>query len=247
MFKKPLLRLHLNGFVFTPHLLPTLLTLLLLPGLISLGFWQLHRADYKKTLLVEYQMRGQGAVLSAQDLNKLPEQLQYYRIQLAGHFDNQHSILLDNKIHAKQVGYQVLTPLIIDGSSKIILINRGWIPRQMNRQLPEITAIKGKQTLVGTVWIPQKGFLLQAEQANHSHWPYLAQTIDLNYFSQLLERPLYPFILLLAPEAPGGFIREWNLVTVSPQKHYGYAFQWFALAAALLIIFIVVNCRRLNK
>lgn len=246
MFKKPLLRVHLNGFVFTPHLLPTLLTLLLLPCLISLGIWQLHRADYKKTLLADYQMRGHAAILSAEDLSKTPEQLQYYRVELSGHFDNQHSILLDNKMHAKQVGYQVLTPLIVDGSSKIILINRGWIPRRMDRQLPEISAVNGKQTLISTVWIPQKGFLLQAEQAANLHWPYLAQTIDLNYFSQLLERPLYPFVLLLAPDMPNGFVREWNLVTVSPQKNYGYAFQWFALAAALLVIFIVVNVRRVN-
>jgi surfeit locus 1 family protein len=219
--------------------------LLILPILLGLGIWQLQRADYKKTLLVEYQLRGELPPFVALDLNKPVQQLQYHRVQLKGRFDNQHTILIDNKSHQHQAGYHVLTPFIWDSKEPALLVNRGWIPRNGDRgQLPVVSTVEGQQTIVGTIWIPQKGFVLQADQTMQPQWPYLAQTIDLERFSQLLEHKLYPFVLLLAPDVSGGFVREWNLVTVSPQKNYGYAFQWFALAAALVIIFIVVNTRR---
>ena len=75
-------------------------------------------------------------------------------------------------------------------------------------------------------------------------WPFLIQKIDLEKSSQLFDYPLIPFVLRLAPDESSQFVREWHSHFMGPEKHYGYAVQWFSLAAALLVIYVVVNTKR---
>lgn len=245
IMKQPQLRLHLWGYNFTPKIFHILITLLLLTLLLSLGNWQLNRAAYKRTLLAEYQNRIKGAPLHLSDLNQKQKNINFLPILVNGHFDNAHQFLLDNKIYQHQVGYQVLTPLVINQSHKIILINRGWIPAGESRhQLPVISAINGIQTIRGIIYLPPThSFTLSNQQENLSQWPNVIQTIHVLQIEKLLNHPIYPYIILLAPQASHGFIRDWQPVTISPYKHIGYAVQWFALAGTLIIIFFVVNIK----
>jgi surfeit locus 1 family protein len=239
------INLRLKRFCFTPRWLPMLATLLLLPILLSLGYWQIHRAEQKLTLLADYQTRAQTTPLTLTQLNKPKADWQYYPVELKGYYDNQHQFLLDNRSYQHQFGYQVLTPFLPEQSDKMLLVNRGWIIANPDRRyLPDLPPIEGLQTVQGILYSPPKPFLLSQAREDIQHWPRRIQAIEIQPLAQELHRSLYPFVVLLAPQAPAGFVRDWHPVTLSPAKHWGYAVQWFALAMALIIIFIAVNIHR---
>lgn len=229
---------------FTPKLIPTLATLILLPILISLGHWQLTRADQNRQLIHNYTTRSAMPPLSEKNLITPPENLNFHLIQLTGEYDNQHTILLDNKIYHDQVGYQVLTPLVLT-NHKTVLINRGWIAQGISRQtLPAIANANGRQIIMGTIRTPEKSFTLGPNEIAVS-WPLLVQQIDFSDLHKITGKEYYPVIIELNPDQPNGFVRDGSPVfNVTPQRNIAYAFQWFSLALTLIIIFISVNLRR---
>jgi len=238
------LSVSLKGFIFTPHLVSILLMVILLPILMGLGVWQLNRAELKRGLLAQYENRIHSAPLH--NLQQAKRQQRYYPVQLTGKFDNQHTILLDNKMHQHRVGYQVLTPFVMGKSQRVVLVNRGWIPiGQSRRQLPAIKPVLGEVTVAGLLdFPPAKYFSLSAQLSASQTWPWRVQHLDLQKIAQRLPYNLIPSIILLSPQSAYGFTREWKPITVKPEKHTAYAVQWFALALTLMIIFIGVNLRR---
>lgn len=245
---KPLFRLHCLGLVFTPKLIPSLGFLIILPILLLLGRWQLQRADYKIQLKTTYQQRQHATPLTLKQLKHYQntgQNLEYYPVKLTGTYDNQHSIFIDNKILNRLAGYQVLTPFIPAGSHTVLLVNRGWLPRLRNRQqLPPLQAINGVQVVTGMIKTPPKKTFLLAKQQIGKKWPLLLQAPDLKLIHQALGQPIYPFILLLSKTAAHGFDRQWPITSISANKHWGYAIQWFALALTLVIMYLFFNIRR---
>lgn len=248
-----MLNIRLFGYHFSPAWIPSIATALLLPLLISLGCWQLQRAEYKHMLQNKYQNRLTTPLSQVIEMNSAQKDwaaLDYYPIKVTGHYDNQHNILLDNKIQNHQVGYHVITPFITHDDNKnnyIILINRGWIPREKTpSQLPTLTPVLGTQTITGLIHIPSKhSFSLGQNYPTEINWPLVMQTINLTDITKLLQQPIQPFTILLNSNNPYGFARDWQpIIHVPPEKHLGYAFQWFALAFALLVIYIVVNTKK---
>lgn len=234
-----------NQYYFTFKLFPTLATLLLLPILMGLGFWQLHRAYLKHYLAADYEARSHLKPLSMIP-TKVNPTLQFYPVLLKGKYDNKHQFLLDNRIYHHQVGYEVLTPLQLTDYHILILVNRGWIPQGESRHsLPILKPITGLQFIRGRLKIPsQKELVLNKMEENPGQWPRVVQKIDLSSLKDALGKPLSPYIVLLAPKTPNGFIREWKLTTLSPTQHIAYAIQWFTFALLLLVIYIVVNVRK---
>ena len=103
----------MRRYSFKPKIIPTLATILLLPGLIGLGFWQLQRAKQKRELLAMYDVRLNAV---AQPISKLKmdlTQVNFLPVEVKGEFDNQRNILLNNRYHNHVLGYQDLTPLLI--------------------------------------------------------------------------------------------------------------------------------------
>ena len=243
---KPLLRVHCFGFVFTPKLIPTVVLVFALIPLIYLGIWQLNRADQKKQIQVQFSSRPKPTPRTIAQLNQeAPESLAYYPVKLTGHYDNKHQFLVDNKIHNHRVGYDVLTPFIPDYAQKVLLVNRGWIPRGRDRQqLPALTPVEGQQTIQGLVKLPPKKTFVLGNQPDVKGWPLLVQSVNLQEIASIYHQPIYPFIVLLSPKNPNGYTREWKAIAVSSYKHLGYAVQWLALAATLVIIYLVINLRR---
>lgn len=238
------LKKRMPNVTFKPKLIPTLATLIVLPIFISLGFWQLQRAEEKKILLQQYEQRA-GKPLQLHAIKSDGRDYQYSLVKLTGHFDNEHNFLLDNKIYQKRVGYQVLTPFIIDNEQQLILINRGWIPQGQSRQiLPTIATVSGEQTLQGSLYIPPKNFILSATEENNT-WPRVVQGINIVAFEKNLGQSLRPWIVLLDPKDKNGFVREWQpVVATAPQKNIGYAVQWFSFAGVLCVIYIFLNLKR---
>ncbi|HYF98052.1 MAG TPA: SURF1 family protein [Coxiellaceae bacterium] len=243
LWEKPLFSIQGFGFVFTCHFITSLIFLLLLALLLHLGFWQIARGEYKKELLRNYQSQQ---LLPAQNFAPNKSFPPYTKLKLQGTYDNAHSFLLDNSISQHQVGFQVLTPFHIVGYDKAILINRGWIAGNPNRDvLPKIPLVQGKQLISGIYnSFPTKSFVLAKSKAS-TQWPQIIERLKQSEIENLLGQNIDSHLILLDPGLKGGFRREWAPVqTMPPERHFGYAIQWFALALTLVIIYFFLNIHR---
>ncbi|WP_455218026.1 SURF1 family protein [Kaarinaea lacus] len=239
----------IGKYEFRPRLVPTLATLLLLPILIKLGFWQLDRAEEKRIMLAEFNQALQMPAVNLNNLDNMQQLKPYQKVNVKGRYDTEHQFLLDNKVHNGKVGYQVLTPLRLEGRTQSILINRGWIPLGKNRnEVPQYTTPEQPVAVNGQVKFKLAETLQIVESSgSDDKWPAVVQWIDVEKFSAKLGYPLSPLVVLMDKQDSTGFVRDWFIKKVEPEKSTGYAVQWFSLALALVIIYLVTNTRNRNK
>ena len=230
---------------FNPGLWPSVATLIVFGILISLGFWQLDRAQQKRDLLAGYEGDTRDTVVQLEpDLRSVTD-LNYQFATALGYYDAEHQFLLDNRTHQGRAGYHVLTPLKLRQSSVAVLVNRGWIPMGASRaELPDTGVSTQRRSVEGRLKQPSVGGLVLGKEQPRQRWPYRIQRVDIERLSAELGYPLLPVILLLDGEQRDGYVRDWNPLQSGPERNVGYAVQWFGLAAALLIIYLVVNTRK---
>ena len=249
---------------FTPHWVMTLLTLLAIALFLRLGFWQLDRAHEKKQMIAALNGFSQQTptVWSPSD----PWPAQYQPVKLQGHF-LPNVLLFDNQHHQHQFGYDVISALILESvnsssedlrqdsncqqtlsNDQIVLVDRGWIPGDASRRVfPVADTPRGLIQLVGGVYYPsKKTWLLGPALEKKDDNLVVIELLDTTLISQFLHKSVYPFIIRLNPEAPNGYLREWPVVAMSPDRHYGYALQWFAMALVILIIYVALNFNKTN-
>lgn len=242
--------MHVGSFVFKPTLIPSLLTLVVMAVLLALGFWQLDRARQKMLIEEDFMARGN---LPAAPVNTvdLTDSTLFRKVVAKGSYDARHQILLDNQIQDGRVGFHVLTPLQVPGMAQAILVNRGWVPLAGSRQdLPDISVEEMDVVIGGRLGQPANpGLKLAAPSAEEPSWPQVVQYVDYAKLAADLGYPLAPAIILLDPQLEGGYRREWHsrFVRFGPDRHRGYAVQWFALAATLMAIYLVVNTQRYSE
>lgn len=245
-FKKRLMNVRLGRFHFGPGWVATITTLLLLALLVNLGLWQKRRGDEKSAMITRYEERSRSQALSIDDLIALDKDSMDFPVSLRGVYNHEQSFLLDNRTHNGIPGFQLITPM--DAGNYYFLVNRGWVPQGRTRQdTPKYPKPEGEITITGITHVPNPDyFVLQEDSYQDVTWPYIIQKIDLEKARQHFKKPLAPFTVRLNPQEGSGFIREWRSNPMTPEKHYGYSFQWFSLALALLIIYITVNTRRIE-
>lgn len=238
--------MRVGPYDFRPRIVPTLATLLLFPFLIGLGVWQLDRAAEKREIIAAYARAERQPPVTLEAMLAHPKALRFRRVTVAGVLDARHQFLLDNQFQGPDVGFDVLTPLHMQGTRHRILIDRGWVPLgRSRRDLPPLPVPARAVTLAG--WLvppPQAPLLLGPAEAPGGGWPRIVETVDIHHLERDLGYPLLPYVVRLDPGQPYGFVRKWKLVAFGPERHIGYAVQWFALAATLLAIYIGVNTRR---
>lgn len=238
-----------KGYAF--KLLPTLAALLFSGLFVALGLWQLDRAAQKTSILQDYTSRSKAAPVALG--MKLPienaDAWRYRRVRMTGRFDDAHQFLLDNQVSRGQAGYRVLTPLRLADSRFNVLVDRGWIALGPSRErLPDVTVEDGQVELTGTVYIPYgRGFSLGAMDAGEDAWPRRVQFLDFERMAELLGYPLAQMTIRLAESAPHGYRREARILPFGPERHLGYAVQWFALAATVAVIYVVLTVRALRR
>jgi cytochrome oxidase assembly protein ShyY1 len=224
---------------FRPGWLPSLLVALLLPVLVSLGFWQLARAEQKRELLAAHQARQVAAPIAIAELEGLPNQA-YVRVQLQGHFDAAHSFLLDNRTRDGQAGVEVLQPFYDQASGLWLLLNRGWLPWPDRRITPAFNTPDTPLRLQASVYVSLGDGLQLQQEPQSNAWPRLISSVKPDELWRQLGRAGLSHELRLQP-GPGSLRVDWPVVAMSPDKHLGYAFQWFALATALLGLFVYLG------
>lgn len=223
----------------------TLATVLLVPTLVALGFWQLERADEKADLEARWSARQSEAPVPLTALTgDAPEQLAYRRVVLRGEFLAGRYLLLDNRVQQGRFGNEVVGLLALAGSDQIVLVNRGWVPSDPARLvLPEVAEPDGPIELTGHIYVsPGKPYLL-GEQQLAPPWPVRIQALDNEVLAPLVatvtDAALYPHPVRIDSGQPGALTVAWQLVNASPEKHQGYAFQWFTMAAVLAFFFLL--------
>lgn len=224
----------------------TLLTVLLLPLLISLGFWQLRREDEKLALQATYDARQRELPVALASLDLVQDQ-QYRQVSVQGRYDNAHSFLLDNRIYQGQVGYEVLVPLETKDHA-VVFINRGWIQAGSTRaDLPAVPAIDEDVTVEGSIYQPVGESVVLGDVLEAEGWPKVIQTLDPVRMAQLAgtvdASKVFPYTVRLTEGSPGVLTRYWPVISTTPEKHRAYAVQWFAMATALVGLYLFYSTK----
>lgn len=235
---------------FAPRFWPTLATVLAIPALVGLGQWQLGRAAEKERSYAHFLQRRAEPVrhIEAGEAEVWQFQAMKFRtIRVRGRYDVGMNLLLDNQVHDGVAGYWVYTPLALEGVESYILINRGWVPAGNDRRIPPAIATPpGVVTLSGMASLPPSPGVALGEDAPEKFAPGFVRLQTLEMERMLLEYggKLLPYELRLDPGVDSGFVRDWKAPGSGSERHRGYAFQWFAMAAAAAVLYVLLNWRR---
>ena len=209
---------------------------------VSAGVWQTQRAAYKSALQARYEAQAlaQPVTLPAGDIDD--DVYRYRRVSVTGRFDSAHEILLDNTILKGGPGYQVVTPLKLEQAPVYVLISRGWVARGLDRQvLPQIKTPGGVVTIEGIAVPPSGKYLeLSTQTVEGKVW----QNLNFRRLQAQLPQRVQSLMVTQLNDTGDGLTRHWARPDTGVEKHAAYAFQWFALALATLVIYGVHYAKR---
>ncbi len=221
------------------------ITLLAVIAMVSLGFWQLDRMTQKQHRLDSIAQKNAvtpihpfSAADQWQDVRDVP-------VRFTGQVADNRVLLLDNQIVKGRPGYDVIVPVVTRGRE--ILVNMGWVaaPRSRN-ELPVLPVPQGDVEIDGVLAQPGTNPLISETQTQFNQFPLVIQQLDIAVLNQRWQTTLPDMVverLGSEPEA-SEFLTNWQPVVMSPEKHLGYAVQWFGLAVAAIVIFLSVLFRR---
>jgi surfeit locus 1 family protein len=237
--------IKIGSRIFAPRVFTTLLTLAMIALLMSLGRWQLHRADEKRVLFDSF-AAGTEAARSI-DLATPPVR-RYQHVEASGRYDQDRQVLIDNMVNAERAGYFVITPFALTGGGWV-LVNRGWVPLGASRAArPAIAVADDTRTVQGRAdHRPSPGIQMGTKAVLAPPYPVVASFPSRAEIARLLRESSWTEatdLVLLDPGEPDGYVRNWSPPGFPPLRHIGYAVQWFALALTLAVIYVVTNLRR---
>ena len=254
---------------FAPRWWAVAAWLVVTAAMLGLGRWQLERADEKIRLIDAAAAARAEEPVDVRSLGD-PEAAAdaYRRVRAEGRWLDERQFLWDNRAHAGRPGLEVVTPLLLD-DGRVVLVNRGWTPLPTLRsELPDVAVPDaspdvpssvssvtssdassggGRVVLTGLASRPSRGFSGGAAFVEGAPWPRWLQHFDYDAVGDALGATLVP--LVVQPERGGPadaalLVENWQPAASGPEKHWSYAVQWFAMAAALAGLFVFANLRR---
>ena len=215
---------------------------------VSLGNWQLRRAEQKLALQEQMLMRAEFAPVNSNAL--APEQTpeEFRRVVAKGEFIASWAVYLDNRPYQGRAGFYLLMPFKLAGSEQSVLVMRGWFPRDaINREhIPTITVPEGVIQIEGRVRA-STGKLLQLGEAAALQPRSIVQNVDVAEFARASKLSLQTFIIEQTNDAADGLVRDWPIPSVGIDKHKGYAFQWYSLALVAAVFFLLTGFKRASN
>ena len=206
---------------------------------MALGGWQLSRAAQKNAMHAQVQERSSLSALDGAALAAVttPADHTWRPVLLQGRWVAEHTVFLDNRQMQGKPGFDVLTPLRLAGTDAAVVVQRGWVRRDFvdRTRLPAVETPAGAVQVRGLIAPPPaKLYALGAEQAGA-----IRQNLELAEFRARTGLPLLTGLSVRqAGPASEGLLREWTQPGSGVEKHYGYAFQWFALSALIAILYV---------
>lgn len=212
----------------------------------ALGNWQLHRYHYKKDLL----LAQQNGVVSKPFLTafRSGDDLQFQRVTVGGYYRNDLTMLLQNRMQNGRLGFEVVTPLQIEGEKRLLLVDRGWVQKPRDQNFPRLEPVRAKQFIAGDIkLLNEYQFILGKNILTPVSFPLMLQKLDVAEIERVTQQAFFPFVLRLGEDQPNGFARHWVVTTVPPARHMAYAVQWFVLAVVVLVAYLCFCCERVKN
>jgi surfeit locus 1 family protein len=230
---------------FKPSLWPTLAALTGIVLTLALGNWQLNRGSEKSALAQRIMAANRDAPIALPASAIRAEDVAWRRVEVRGRFEPKYAVFIDNRVLHGVVGYHVLMPLRIGDSERYVLVNRGWVAATDTRsQLPQVATASGMVTVVGLAILPSRRYL---ELSNTVTEGRVWQNLTLERYRAAVPIAIQPVVIEQENDLGDGLKREWGAPDLGIEKHYGYAFQWFTLAAAILIFYLFSHVRKRAK
>jgi surfeit locus 1 family protein len=210
-----------SGYSFRPRGWAIAAAALACAAFIALGNWQAHRADEKRALAAELEKRD---------------------VTLSGIYRPEYTVFLDNKIRNHRAGYEVITPLRVDGD--YVLVNRGWVEAGRTREtLPEVRTPAGRVQVEGIAL----DHLPRTLQVGAPQTGKVRQNLDLAEFGAETGLRLRPYFLEQHSAADDGLLRDWPRPDAGVAMHESYSLQWYSFAALTVILLVALSFRRVAK
>lgn len=212
-----------------------------------LGFWQLERADEKRDML----SKASGALSSRapKPLSAIADEarsMEYDWVEVEGRFAEAPAVLLDNQQRNGKVGVRAYRVFVLNDGLPV-LVDLGWTALPGDRTLPRVARDADRDRLAGLMMPPPGQGLDMGAPVRQSDDTLLATTIDLPALRVALKLPaLAPRVLRPDNDPTLGYARDFDILpnTLPPERHIGYAVQWFGLAITVLITALLLSWRR---
>ena len=215
----------------------------------ELGYWQISRAQEKQQIITKIEKDQNAPLYELSEVNQ-DDISNFRRIEANTEVTEKVNILIENKIQNGNLGYHVLNLVEDNLSGKVVLVNRGWISALSNRQnLPTVSLPRYNWSIKGRLYAinPQ---ILSSDAELEDHGKIIRMPVLDVHMLALLEKQLgkkiEPYLIRLDESTEDVLDVDWAWVSMSPDKHLGYAFQWFGLALAFLIVSLVVLIKRVK-
>lgn len=216
----------------------TLAAVLVAGTTFSLGQWQLRRAAQKEAVQAVIEAKKSLPALDGRALVATQDVAgQVHRqVALQGVWQASHTVYLDNRPMSGRTGFWVITPLALQGTGQVILVQRGWVPRDFSdrTRVPDVVTPAGLVTIQGRI-APPPSKLYEFKGVDSGR---IRQNLDLDVFRLETGLLLLPASVLQTGAPSDGLLREWAAPNLGVDKHYGYAFQWFGLCGLVLILYV---------
>lgn len=223
---------------------PTLATALGVTLTAALGDWQLDRGAQKREIKAQFESRAAEPPIHV-GAQALDADIALRRVEARGEFEPQHAVYIDNRIHRGVPGYHVVMPLKVEGSERRVLVNRGWTPRPpLRSQLPPVKTPAGIVSVEGIAVVPKPAAFERMDATVEGR---IVQNLTIERYTQMTPLDVQPFVLRQDGGADDGLVRQWPAPAFGVEKHYGYAFQWFALAATLMVFYVYTQLRHAKR
>jgi surfeit locus 1 family protein len=213
---------------------------------ILLGNWQQDRAAYKTRLQQQQQARRAEPPLELGPVITPAEKIAFRRVRLRGEFVAGWPVFLANRPMGSGSGFYLAMPFKIAGSDTHVLVLRGWLPRQAEfGKLPPFATPAGPVVLEGQV-VASSGRVMELGVPPPPAPGALVQNLTPEAVAAASGLRLQPFLVQqTAPAAPNDrMARDWPAPSAGIDKHRGYAFQWYALAALAVLFYVMTGFRR---
>jgi surfeit locus 1 family protein len=210
-----------------------LLTMSIGGFLLALGVWQLSR--YQAASVRQNQFESQQEVSPLTHLVSAANEGEWF--SFVGELLLDKSLLLDNQTHQGRVGYRWLVPFLVQTTNLSVLVDLGFIAYQERSQLPNLPQIPRYQELIGQLYVVRRNPFNDQLHAE-TGYPKRIQALELKPVAQLLSLSIADYVLRVKSIQGMRIQSNWKPLSMPPQKHLGYAVQWFCMS----IVFVTMMC-----
>ncbi len=232
-----------------PAWVPLILAVIGFVSFAALGVWQTQRAAEKEELLAAIERGSRSAPVELPYAESALDEAEFRRVRARGRFLTERQFLLDNRLLDGRVGYDVITPLVL-ADGRTVLVDRGWLPAGPRREpLGEVALeVSGAVAVTGRLWRPDPAVALgPAVAPSAGDWPHTVTRIEYQALGEVLGRSLVPAVIRAERGAPWVLTPRPLEPPFGPERHYGYAVQWFALALTVLVVTVILQWRRRRR